>query len=343
MYRTTLEDVAKRAGVSTKTVSRVLNNEPNVAADTYEKVKIAIADLNYVPNIAARNLSRGKAMALGLVIGWPVNNPYSSSLIDYTLRESMHDGYGLSLFSIEDGATGQIIQAFRGRQIDGIILDTNPADDEDLIAQLNALKVPYLVVNPNRKGGHRKASFVEIDNEGSAKEAVNYLIQLGHTSIGYISDKSEFKHLVERLRGYRKALADSGIPFRKEWVFEDSGLTFQIGFTGTMHLLSKYKEITAVFCGTDDMAMGAMSAIYQLGLNIPNDISLVGFDDIFYASIISPPLTTIHQPIDEIARTAVKQLIKMIDDPNTEPVELILPTRLVIRETCKSPSIRLKI
>jgi DNA-binding LacI/PurR family transcriptional regulator len=334
MTRVTLEDVARKAGVSTKTVSRVLNDEPNVAAKTLEKVKSAIATLNYVPHAAARSLSRGRAMAIGLVVGWPVNSPYSSTLVDFALKASMQNGYRLALFSGENGICNQIVQAYLGKQVDGIILDTIPARDRDLISQLNSLDVPYVVVNPNRKGGHQYASFVGIDDQTSAKLAVDYLIKLGHKSIGYITIDTGLNHGADRLRGYRQSLTEGGIPFREEWVFRGALLPFQDGFSGALHLLSNYKMITAIVTGTDDVAMGAISAIYQLGLKIPDDISVIGFDDIYFASRIAPPLTTIHQPIDEIASTAVKQLIKMIDDPTTKPVDIVLPTKLVVRETC---------
>ncbi len=337
MVQITLKDVAKKAGVSFKTVSRVLNNEPNVAAKTSEKVKKAIEDLNYVPNSAARNLSRGRAMTIGLVVGWPVKSPYSSSLIDYTLKESVRNGYRLTLFSMEDGVSDQIVQAFLGKQVDGVILDTNPAEDKDLTCQLNALNVPYVVVHPNIKSDSRKTSFVRIDNVAGAKQAVEYLIQLGHRSIGYISNSLSPSQEDERLDGYRIALSEAGIPFRSEWVFEDDSLPYQAGFTGAMHLIHNYKEITAIFDGTDEIALGTMSALWQLGLKIPDDISVIGFDDIFYASMITPPLTTIHQPIDEISSAAVKQLIQTIDGPGTDPVDIIMPTRLVVRETCKPP------
>jgi LacI family transcriptional regulator len=336
MSRITLEDVAKKAGVSFKTVSRVLNNEPNVAPTTAEKVKKAISELNYVPNSAARNLSSGKAMAIGLVVGWPVNSPYSSTLIDYTLKESMCRGYSLALFSIEDNVTNQIMEAFLGKRVDGLLLDTNAAADTKLMRQVDTLNVPHIIIHPNQKNNPSKSSYIQINNRYGAKQAIDYLIELGHRSIGIISYESGLHQEFDRLGGYQQALAEAGIRFRPEWVFEGSELPFQVGVKGALNLIPKNKDLTAIFAGTDEIAMGTLSAIWQLGLRIPYDISVIGFDDISYASMIAPPLTTIHQPIDEIARIAVEHLIEMIDDPEIRPIDLTLPTKLVIRESCRS-------
>jgi DNA-binding LacI/PurR family transcriptional regulator len=333
--RVTLEDVAKKAGVSFKTVSRVLNNEPNVAPKTLEKVKQAIADLNYVPNSAARNLSRGKARSIGLVLGWPVNSPYSSTLIDYTLDESMAEGYGLALFSMKNKVTNQIVDAFLGRQVDGVILDTNAAADADLMQQIDSLNIPHVIIHPDRKNGSSKASYVEINNYLGARQAVDYLIELGHRAIGCISYASGLYQEIDRTGGHRDALIDAGLPYHPEWVFQGSELPFQVGVNGALSLLPNHPQLTALFVCTDEMAMGTVSAIWRLGLNVPNDISVVGFDDISHASMIAPSLTTIHQPIDEIARISVKHLIEKIDDPETAPINIVLPTRLVVRETCK--------
>lgn len=342
MSRVTLEDVAKKAGVSFKTVSRVLNNEPNVAPKTSERVKQAIAELNYVPNAAARRLSRGKAMSIGLVLGWPVNTPFASTLIEFTLKESMCNGYSVALFTLENNVSNQIVEAVLGRQIDGLIMDTIAGKNEDLQSGLKGINVPYLIVHPDSRRGHPKASFICIDEQKSTKLATNYLIQLGHRSIGYITYQSGLKQEAERLGGYREALDEAGIPFHNEWVYQDYISGFRVGFSGALYLLENYEEISAIVAETDEIAMGALGGIWKLGRKIPDDISVIGFDDNPYASMVAPPLTTIHQPIDEIACTAVEHLIQRIDNPSTKPIDLTMPTRLVVRETCKPPSTRLE-
>ena len=336
MPRITLEDVAKIAGVSSKTVSRVLNNEPNVASETFDKVQRTIAELNYVPNLAARNLSRGRSMAIGLTMGWPVTSAFTSTLIDFAMRESAENGYSLALFSLETGISKKIVDAFRGKQIDGIILDTRTADDQDLIYQLDSLNVPYVVIHPNQRTSFEKTSIVRIDDQLAAQQATDYLIRLGHASIGLISHDLELKQQDERLKGYLSALKNANLPFRDEWIAKGSGSEFQVGFSGILKLLPHNQELSAIFMETDEIAMGALSALWKMGMKVPDDISVIGFDDIPYASMIVPPLTTIHQPIDKIASVAVKQLIKAIDDPNARPIDIVMPTRLVIRDTCKA-------
>jgi LacI family repressor for deo operon, udp, cdd, tsx, nupC, and nupG len=337
MARVTLKDVAKQAGVSFKTVSRVINHEPNVAFKTYEKVNQAITELHYVPNLAARSLSRGKAKAIGLVTGWPINTPYTSTLIEQCFEESTQNGYGMVLFSIREGIARKIAEAYLGKQVDGIILDTNAAENEELMNQLNALNIPYVIIHPNRINGFSNASYVRINNIEAAKQATEYLIKLGHRAIGYITYHFGLTQEEERLQGYYQALEEAGIPPCNDWVIARASPVFELGYSGAKQLIHNHPELTAIFTETDDIAMGVISAIWQMGLKVPDDISVIGFDDISYATMITPPLTTIHQPIDEIARTAVKHLINLIENPGTGQIDLVMATKLVVRDTCKAP------
>ncbi|HSB65380.1 MAG TPA: LacI family DNA-binding transcriptional regulator [Anaerolineales bacterium] len=337
MPRVTLKDVAEQAGVSFKTVSRVINHEPNVASVTSQKVNKAIADLHYVPNVAARSLSRGKAKAIALVTGWPINHPYTGALIDQCFEESNRNGYSMVLFSLSSGIDRKISDAFLGRQVDGIVMDTKVAEDDELIRQLTAMNVPYVVIHPNRKSGRITASFIQIDNIEATRQAINYLIKLGHRTIGYINPQSGLVHDDERLHGYRLALEEAGIKPCDNWIYSGTTAYFTMALSGTSLLLRNNPEMTAIFAATDDIAMGVVSAVWQMGLKVPDDISVVGFDDITYATMTTPPLTTIHQPIDEIARTAVSHLISLIEDPGTPHIDLVMPTHLVIRDTCRAP------
>lgn len=349
MTRVTLEDVAKKTGVSSKTVSRVLNGEPNVSKRTAELVQAAIADLNYVPNSAARSLSSGKSLALGLVIGWSVNSPYSSTLIEEALEAGNRQGYNLALYSVADGTSKRIIDAYRGRQVDGIILDTNAAEDESLMHQLEVLKVPTIVIHPNHRRPQAPVSHIQIDNRRGAQMAVEHLLSLGHRCIGYISHETGLTHLDERRIGYSQALEAAGIVPDPAWVWITTGpsrdpsrisalagVPFQSGFQGATELLTAQKCLTALFASTDEFAMGALAAVWNLGLRVPDDVSIVGFDDIIYANMVAPPLTTIHQPIDEIISLAVKHLIATIKNPDTPPIDIVMPTNLVVRKSCKA-------
>lgn len=336
MVHVTMEDVARLARVSLKTVSRVVNNEPNVAPETRERVRKAIAALNYVPNSAARNLSRGRAMALGLVVGWSVNSAFSSMLIDAMLQDTAHRGYSLVLFSSNEATVGRVTKALLGNQIDGVIMDSLAADDPELIRQLEVMGKPHLIIHPDYLDRFDKACFVRIDNFEAAKRATEYLLELGHRAIGLIS-YPENRPGNERHSGYRAALAEAGIALNPEYVFESMELPVQIGYKGALHLVPRHPELTAVFAATDEIAMGALTALWQLGLRIPQDMSVMGFDDISLASVITPPLTTIHQPIDAIAHAAVNLMVEMIEGENRVPKDLILPTELVVRDSCSPP------
>lgn len=349
MTRVTLADVAKKTGVSSKTVSRVLNGEPNVSQETLALVQAAIADLNYVPNSAARSLSSGKALALGLVIGWPVNSPYSSTLIEGTLEACNRQGYNLSLYALEEALAKRIGDAYRSRQVDGIILDTNVAEDEELIGLLDALKVPIVILHPYRRRPHVRASYIQIDNASAARAAVEYLIGLGHRCIGFVGH--HLGHILDRYTGYTQALECAGLPIDPTWIASPdwptldkagiaaySGMPFHVGFENATALLTSHKDMTALFAATDEIAMGALSAVWAMGLKVPDDISIVGFDDIVYASMVAPTLTTIHQPIAETVSLAVKHLIDTIKKPDTPPIDVVMPTNLIVRKSTRAIS-----
>jgi LacI family transcriptional regulator len=332
----TMEQVAKRADVSLKTVSRVVNGEEYVSLETREKVIRVIEELGYVPNLAARRLSSGKAMAIGVVLGWAIDSPYSSSLVHNVFVACNQYGYGFTLFSTDENVSNQVLQACLGKQVDGIILDTKSSLNENFKGQLDTLRVPYLIIHPSCVDGSCDASYVTIDDYESAKEAVSYLVELGHNSIGCIFEKTNLSQEIDRLRGYRDVLTDAGIPFTRSFVDNESIGGINGGFSSASRLIEKNRQLSAIFCGTDEIAMGAMSAIWQSGRKIPDDISVVGFDDIRFAAMLVPPLTTIRQPTDQIADAAVTHLIQMIDDPSTEPISIVLPTQLIVRETCKA-------
>lgn len=338
MSPVTLRDVANRAGVSSKTVSRVLNDEPNVANATRRKVEQAIAELNYVPNAFARRLSSGHAKAIGVTLGWPVYSPYISKLIESAFRESYLNGYNFSLFSLADVGVDHIIAAYLGRQVDGFILDTPSSMNSELINELNDLDAPCVVVNPNTRAGFKYASFVSINDREATMQSTRYLIELGHRQIGYVAAQTEIKHQMDRIQGYRFALEEAGIPFREELVRTGKGLpVHELGIILGKELLENFPEVSAIMANTDDIAMGVMKTIWQQGLRIPDDISVVGFDDNYYTPLITPPLTTIRQPIEQLASTAVRLLIQQINDPGSKLVDLIIPTQLVIRDSCISP------
>ena len=297
-----------------------------------------MAELNYVPNTFARRLSSGRAMAIGVILGWQMFNPYISKLLEGAFLESSRLGYSISLFLLENENVENILKAFRGKQVDGFILDTPSAMLDKLGKGLADLKIPYVIVNPNSIETHPHASFVHIDDMSSAQMGAEYLIRLGHRRIGFVTVYNELISLNRRIKGYKKALDRAGIDFGDKYVI-GGNLTkiFENGYNSGLELIKNYPEITAIFAATDDIAMGVMQAIRQLGLKIPEDISVMGFDDNYYAPMTAPPLTTIHQPVAELAGQAVRLLVQLFDDTPQESKDVILPTHLEIRDSCASP------
>jgi LacI family repressor for deo operon, udp, cdd, tsx, nupC, and nupG len=237
---------------------------------------------------------------------------------------------------MNENVTDQVVRACLGKQMDGLILETIPGYDAGLRAQLDSLKIPYLVVHPASMDGMEGVSYVTIDDHHGARTAVEYLIDLGHRSIGCLVGNLDYVQDEGRLNGYHEALVDAGIPLQEALVYRENPSDFSLGYSGALRLMANNTDMTAIFCHTDEVAMGAMSAIWQSGRKIPDDISIVGFDDIQYAAMVIPPLTTIHQPIEQIGKAAVKQLIKLIDDPSTGQLAEVLPISLVVRDTCRS-------
>jgi len=337
----TLTDVAQKAGVSKKTVSRVLNNEPTVAEETLKRVRQAMAELDYVPNTSARRLSSGKAMTIGVTVGWQVSDAYESKALESAFKESHRFGYSLSMFSVDDVGIEHTLNAFRGRQVDGFILDTPSSMMTKLIQGLESIEAPYVVINPNTTEKPTFASYVRINDEQAMQECTEYLIQLGHRNIGYVMANQTYIHQADRLRGHQNALSNAGIPFRDELVVVEPFIVGRsLGYDAGIFLLEKFPELTAIVGATDSIAMGILRAARQMGVKVPDDISVTGFDDLYLVAFIVPPLTTVHQPIDEMAAEAVQLLIERINHPSTGPVEKILTTQLVIRESCKAPRMR---
>lgn len=336
--RVTLVDVAARAGVSMKTVSRVVNNEPNVASATAARVAKAVRELGFVPHRGARSLSGGKAMAIGLVAGLTPESLFANSLVAGILSRATERGYDLLLFSSLEMPGERVERAFLGRQMDGVIVVPHAVGgNQRLLHRLKALRQPYVVIHPADLRLRVHATCVRIDEREGARKATEYLLSLGHRTIGVLSVPVAAMHTASRIEGHREALSDAGIAFREDLIFE-SGLPFtEVGYVGARDLLLAHGDMTALFAFTDEVAMGAVRAIRQLGRDVPEDVSVMGFNDSPLAAVINPPLTTVHHPFDEMSRAAVDLLIDRIERPSQEPVDLVLPTTITVRESSGPP------
>ena len=326
----TLEVIAKRAKVSRSTVSRVINDDPKVSDVTRKRVLAIVKRLNYHPNMAARSLAAGRTRILGLVIPMGVSalftDPYFPILIQgVTSACNAHDHSVMLWLAEPEYERRMINQIMHSGLIDGVILASMLVDDS-LMKSLIESDMPFVLVG--RHPTDSRVSYVDVDNIGSARELVAYLLQSGYRRIATISGPNNMIAGADRLQGYTLALRDAGIKLDPSLIvagdFSENG-----GYLGMQKLLPLKPQ--AVFVASDTMAIGALRATRAAGLRVPTDLAIVGYDDMPFAANTDPPLTTVRQPIQRAGVAAAETLIDLIQDPDSRPRRFILPTELVIR------------
>ncbi|MCL4378186.1 MAG: LacI family transcriptional regulator [Actinobacteria bacterium] len=333
MEKITIYEIATKAGVSPKTVSRVINSEPSVSKATYEKVLKIIKETNFLPNISAQRLVSNKLKAIGLIVP-RLGSPYASELISMILSKCKAKGYISVVYPVESDKkeSEKILALYLQRHIDGYIFAPPGGDDEFLLNYLGKNNIPTILITPNSP--YRDFCVVKATDKMGGYQATNYLISLGHKKIGIITCIPSRTFARERLEGYKEALAAHGIQLNERFILLGDN-SFSSGFLATKELMSLVNPPTAIFACNDEMALGAESAIYKMGLKIPENISLIGFDDIPLVSELSVPLTTIKQPVEDIGSIAVSLLIQLIEKKEVVKKVYEIPTELVIRNSCK--------
>jgi LacI family transcriptional regulator len=327
----TIIDVAKAAGVSVSTVSRVINNYQHVRPALRQRVRQAMNDLSFVPNKQARRLVGGKSGVVGLMI-----HALGSEYIAEVIR-GIDEALGLVDYDMMLYTTHRHKEKedFYARSIanglaDGLILVV-PSIGESYLDALRESNFPHVMVDVDRSDG--KSWSVGITNWQGAHDATRYLLELGHRRIAIVTDQLELSTSSSRLAGYQAALDEYGVPFDPELAHEDN---FMFPYTRklTEALLRLSAPPTAIFTTGDLSALRIMEALRLHHVRVPEDISLVGFDDIPQASNVYPRLTTIHHPIYEMGQVAVRVLLEQIQNPDLPPQHIQLETRLEIRESC---------
>jgi LacI family transcriptional regulator len=329
----TIIDVAREAGVSYGTVSRVINDSPNVKEETRERVKEVIDRMGFVGNRSARSLVSGKSHVIGLLIP-DLGTAYIGEIIRGIDMEMETAHYNLMLYTThrretkEAGYISSLIQS----GVDGVILIL-PRNPAKFLEKLRSLNFPYVLVD--HQGIDDRGPAVGASNYQGAYDATEYLIQQGHSRIAFITGSMDLGCSQERLKGYQAALQKNAIPVESEWIIEGD-FEQAAGYEGGKKLMSLSKRPTAVFASNDMMAFGVMDAVRDLGLKIPGDISVIGFDDIFQSSQTMPGLTTVHQPLEQMGREATRMLMEMMSEREIKPGKVDLPTRLVLRDSCRN-------
>ena len=334
MQDLTLEDIGELAGVSRSTVSRVVNDHPNVSDDVRERVLEVIQTTGYHPNVAARTLASQHSWMIGLVLPHSVSaffaDPYFPRLAQGIAQACNQYEYTLGLFLVGSKEDEEKIYPRISRKgfLDGILIQAGQIGDQ-LIDRLIDTSLPLVVVG--RPFQTENVSFIDIDNNVSAYNAVSHLIRLGRKRIGTIAGLPGSTVSIDRKDGYLKALAERGRSV-DESLIVDSDFTEAGGYFAMQQIL--HAQPDAIFAASDLMAIGAMRAVRDAGLKIPQDIAFVGFDDIPPATQHDPQLTTVRQPIIQFGINAVEILIDIIDNGTKPTRRIILDTELVIRDSC---------
>lgn len=332
MLRGTGKDVADLAGVSTKTVSRVINGDPAVAPATRQRVQAAIDKLGYRQSHAASSLRRGRTRTLRIVIHLREQRleqeQFQGALIGAVIDRAAAAGYSVLLDLTRSGDSLAQLARFADTRSDGTIL-LDGREQSPVVQAVTATNQPVVIlVNPDTGSG---AAAIDADFVGGARAAVNYLIQLGHRRIAHLSDDMRLHSSRARLLGYQQALQAAGLPCDDRLVIP-AGYLQAHGAQAAELLLDRGLECTALFCVNDLTALGAIDVLRQRGWRVPEDISVVGFDDIALAQWSSPPLTTLRIPWYEMAAVAADQLIQALE--SGAPLESrLFPVALQVRGT----------
>lgn len=329
---TTIKDIAKTAGVSVTTVSRALNGYSDVSEKTRQRIMDIARELNYSPNTLARGLVMNVSKTIGLLVSG-LNRESEKDQIIFSILSGVNDSlsekeYDLILFNTNTSKQREktYSQLCRERRVDGVIIQGIKTDDPYLKEVVES-DIPCVLIDIPVHSDN--VGYVTTDNVSGARKAVEHLIGLGHKKIGMINGHGKAFVSQKRLEGYVEALKEHGLPVIPQWVcngqFEE-----ETAYEEARKLLIEHSDITAIFCASDIMALGALNAAKSLGIRVPEELSLIGYDDIILASYSNPALTTISQNFFQLGYQAAHLLVNMLEG-KSEPQIVTMPTKLVIR------------
>ena len=333
--RATIRDVARLAGVSVATVSRVVNDRPDVSPETREAVMQHVRALSFSTNRSARALSRGKTGLVGFTTPFVMGDYYSQILAGAT--EALHEQDMRAVLCPtlhEHEREAALVERLLRGTTDGAIL-VLPSESAEELHDLGTQGFPFVIVDPAMPLDER-IPVVSATHWAGARSATDHLLDLGHRRIGMIAGRRGWVATEERVNGYQAALAGAGVaPAPELVVFAD----FEIdgGYRAARKLLTRADPPTAIFASNDNMAIGTLRAAVDLGLSVPDGLSVVGFDDSGLSRVVTPPLTTVWQPLEEMGRMAVSLLTRLLDGQRVDTLRVELATRLVVRSSTAAP------
>jgi len=328
----TLKDIALRANVSVATVSKFLNSKGKFSLSTEKRIREAINFYNYyhkVRNHVISNNSSSPIKTVGLIIP-DVENPFFSSITKTLELLLFRFGYFLILCNSDNNLDleNNFFHYLTNKAVNGIILITTNSIERKI--QQNS-RIPLVLLD--RKINNLKLSYVATDNKNGTKAATTYLIEINKNKIAFIGGREDLNTSQERLNGYLEALEEFSIPLDEELIFKGD-FSFQGGYQAMSRLLKTGKSFDSLLAGNDIEALGAIECLRESGIAVPDQVSVVGYDDIWLSKISHPKLTTLHQPVFELCREAVNILLQSMEDP-TAVIQRILEPELIIRESCK--------
>lgn len=328
----TIKDIARSAGVSHSTVSRALRGDTRIASDTTDRILQLAEELGYVPNLIAQSLNSQRTHTIGMLVT-SVTDPVVMDIMEGAEDIAQENGYCIFMSQSRNDPMREVnvVNTFQRRRVDGVIVVASRTGDKYRLA-LEKIQVPLVLLDNEEVNDSHPA--VNADNDGGACLAVNHLLQMGHRRIGYIGATDRRLTNLKRLRGYRQSLEQAQIEIDPSWIINPEATDdLQRGQIGLEHCLKA--GVTAIFCYNDQIAISVLNGCYHKGIAVPQQLSIVGFDDVRPASYVNPPLTTVRQPLQKMGRTAMRMVLDLIDKKSV-PSEM-LECNLVRRASVARP------
>lgn len=336
---TTLKDVAKKAGVAPSTVSRVINDSSRISEETKEKVRKIMDEIGYHPNINARNLVKQRSHNLGLVIPYSTEEAFADPFYSEILRGigvlAHSKGFNLLLLTSngEEEEKKTVLNAVRGKQIDGVLLLRSKKEDK-LIDELTKINFPFVIVGrPEEKD---KYYWVNNDNIAASERVVDYLIEMGHKNIAMIVGDENYIMNEDRLQGYKNSFQKNNLEINEDLIVQSEKIDYQSIYMLSQKMIKEHPEITAFYGMSDTMSYTIMQAMNDMQMKIPEDVSIVGFNNNPMSKIVSPPLTTVDINIYLLGNKATELLIGVINGQIDKYQHTIVPTNIIERDSCKN-------
>jgi LacI family transcriptional regulator len=328
----TIRDVARQANVSVATVSRYINQNVPVSPEVAERLDKIMSELRYVPHAAARHLASRKTRVVGLLLN-NMHNDFFVPLLNGIEAVVSEKGYNLIVTTYHAGSRDQVSPPIGPHNTDGLLVFSDGLCEEDLV-NLNLSGFPMILVHRTPPSAVAIPS-VTVENVESTYKLINHLIQVhSRKHIMFLQGPIYQEDALKREIGYKSALQANGIPFDEKLVLR-GGFERNIAYESMNYFLDNNKQVSfdAVFTGDDDAAIGALKALQQHGIRVPEDVSVVGFDDLGFAALLNPPLTTVRAPTELVGRVATEKLFELLENRPTEEM-LVLPTEIVYRRSC---------